>query len=624
MKENKMSFALALGALGVVFGDIGTSPLYALRETLGDLEISLLNVLGVLSLIFWSLILVISIKYLVVIFRADNNGEGGALALLALLKQKHTKAEPLLYLIAIFGAGLLLGDGMLTPAISVTSAIEGLKQISPSFDRFVLPLSCTILILLFMMQSRGTAKIGAAFGPVILIWFITIALLGVWHIINHPVVLKALNPYYAYAFFSLNGMKGFFLIGGVFLVVTGGEALYADIGHFGKNPIRFSWFLVGLPCLLLNYFGQGAHLLVYPESIVNPFYELSPDWFNFPLVILATCATVIASQAVITATFSLTRQAVLLGLCPRISIIQTSEKRYGEIYIPQMNFILLIGTLALILHFETSSNMTHAYGIAVNLVMLLITCMVAYAARKVWMWSRLQVFCVFSLFFVIDLGFLGANVHKFITGGWMPVSFALLIAFVMYTWQKGLLHLKNHFYMEKEDISKIIKQLNYKSLYRLPSITAIFITDTYDRSGGSFLHFLKLCYAVPENILIVNYTVSNYPHVKGLDRFEITTLDQKVCQLTFHYGFMDKISLPNDLARVSELHLLPFQLSIDVATYFVEMPNIVASKKRKSLLFYWQERLFAFLMRNYTSNLNIDFYQLPHNRTIAIGTYCII
>ena len=624
MTRSKPSFPLALGALGIVFGDIGTSPLYALRETMGSLPLTLINILGVLSLIFWSLILVISIKYLVIIFRADNKGEGGALALLALLKQKQTKFEPIFYFVAIFGAGLLLGDGMLTPAISVTSAIEGLKLISPGFDTYILPLSCGILILLFLFQSKGTSKIGTAFGPIILIWFITIAILGTVHIVRHPAVLAALNPYYAYEFFCLNGFKGFVLLGGVFLVVTGGEALYADIGHFGKSPIRYSWFIVALPCLVLNYFGQVAHLLTHPKAIINPFYELAPGWFYLPLVLLATCATVIASQAVITATFSLTRQAVLLGLYPRISIIQTSKERFGEIYIPQMNFILLLGTLTLILYFKSSSNMTHAYGIAVNLVMLLITTMVAYAARTVWIWSLTRVILVFVLFFVIDLVFLGANSHKFLTGGWLPVSFALITTGVMYTWNNGLLYLKNNFYMENADVAKIVKQLDYKTLTHLPKITAIFITDTYDRSGGSFLHFLKLCFAVPENILIVNYTVSNYPFVTGNERFEVSQLNPHVCQLTLHYGFMDEICLPKDLTLLNQLQLLPFLMNVDAATYMVEMLNIVASKQIKSLRFYWQEKLFAFLMRNYTANLNIDFYQLPHNRTIAIGTYCVI
>ncbi len=624
MIEKKFSFPLTLAALGVVFGDIGTSPLYAFREALDDLPLSQINILGVLSLIFWSLIFIISIKYLIFIFRADNEGEGGVLALLALLKQKQTKHEYIFYLIAIFGAGLLLGDGMLTPAISVTSAIEGLNTISPDFDTLVLPICCTIVILLFLFQSKGSAKIGATFGPLLLIWFITIAVLGINHIAEHPIVLQAVHPYYAYIFLLTHGLKGFFLLGSVFLVVTGGEALYADIGHFGKNPIRYGWFTIALPCLVLNYFGQGASLIDHPERITNPFFLLAPSWFAIPLLIISTLATIIASQAVITATFSLTKQAILLGLSPRIPIIQTSEQWAGQIYIPQVNFLLFLGTIFLIITFKNSSNMAHAYGIAVNLTMLLTSCMVGYAASKVWQWSFLRVILIFAPFIFVDMVFLGANAHKFVTGGWVPVSFALLIAFLMYTWSTGLNFLKTNFYLNRVDINRIIKQLHYKKLNKLPGITAIFITDVYDPTGGSFLHFLKLSLAVPENILIVNYEVENKPHIRWPQRFKVEPLDEKVCLLTLYYGFMDTISIPQALAKANDKKLLPFEVKVDAATYLVELPNIVASKARRTLTFYWQERVFAFLMRNYSTNLNIEFYQLPYNRTIAIGAYCII
>ncbi|MDI9819780.1 MULTISPECIES: potassium transporter Kup [unclassified Legionella] len=618
------SFPLSLGALGVVYGDIGTSPLYAIRETLSDLPINIVDVLGVLSLIFWSLIIVISIKYLIFVFRADNEGEGGILALLALLKQKKTKHEHLFYLLAIFGAGLIIGDGMLTPAISVTSAIEGLETISPKFKQLIVPLSCTILFILFVSQSKGTGKIGKAFGPIILLWFITIGALGLIGIMQNPIVLGAVHPYYAFDFLHTNGLKGYFLLGGVFLVVTGGEALYADIGHFGKSPIRYSWFFVALPGLLLNYFGQGANLLQHPEAITNPFYLLAPTWFFIPLLILSTTATVIASQAVISATFSITKQAVLLGLYPRLPIIQTSTERAGQIYVPQVNFFLLIGTLILIFTFKNSSGMAHAYGIAVNLDMLLVTVMVAYAARKVWHWPLLQVIGIFSLFFFVDLTFLGANSFKFLTGGWVPVLFALIVAIIMFTWNNGMQFLRTCFYMQKEDITKIIKQLRYKALNQLPGITGIFITDPYDQSGGSFLHFLKLSLAVPENILIVNYVVENKPYVAEDFRFELTELASKIYRLTLHYGFMDIVSIPRALEILNKRHFLSFEVNVDTATYLVEIPNIMASKGKKTLMFHWQEKLFAFLMRNYSANLNIEFYNLPYNRTIAIGTYCLI
>ncbi|MCW8399959.1 KUP/HAK/KT family potassium transporter [Legionella sp. PATHC038] len=620
----KFSYGLTLGALGVVFGDIGTSPLYALKVTLDNLPITQSNIMGVLSLIFWCLIIIISFKYLIMIFRADNDGEGGILALLALMKHKSTRYVPLFYIIAIFGAGLLLGDGMLTPAISVVSAVEGLSTLSDSFTPYILPIAGVILILLFLLQARGTGSIGNLFGPFILLWFITIAVLGIIQIVKAPIVLTAINPYHAFALIHDTGFKGYLLLGGIFLVVTGGEALYADIGHFGKNPIRASWFAVVLPCLILNYFGQGANLLLHPQAIGNPFYMIAPQWFYIPLIILATIATVIASQAVISATFSLTKQAVLLGLCPRIPIVQTSKEFSGQIYVPQINFILFIGTITFCVAFKTSDNLAHAYGIAVNAYMLLIDAMVAYAAISIWKWSKFKVTLIFGLFLTIDFAFLGSNLHKFLTGGWVPVTFALLIATIMYTWKFGLEYLRENYYMNKDDISKIIRQLEYKSLNQLTDLTAIFITDVYDKSGGSFLHFLKLSRAVPERVLIVNYIVDNIPYVHYSQRYEITCLHEKIFNLTLHYGFMETISIPRALERASNKNLFPFKLNVDRATYMVEIPNITASKSKKSLTFYWQEKLFAFLIRNYSANLNIDFYKLPYNRTMAIGTYYIM
>lgn len=623
-KIDKLSYKLTLAALGIVFGDIGTSPLYALKVTLDDLPVNITDVLGILSLIFWSLVIIISFKYLRIIFRADNEGEGGILALLALMKHKSTPYEPVFYIMAIIGAGLLLGDGMLTPAISVISAVEGLSTLSDFFNPFVLPIAAVILVLLFLLQSKGTAKIGYLFGPMMLTWFLLIAALGIKPILAYPKVLLAINPYYAIHFLHVAGTRGFMLLGGIFLVVTGGEALFADIGHFGKNPIRASWFLLVLPCLLLSYFGQGANLILHPKAIDNPFFMMAPSWLYLPLIVMATIATVIASQAVISATFSLTKQAVLLGLCPRIPIVQTSEEQFGQIYVPQINFILFVGTLFCAFAFKNSDNLAHAYGIAVNLYMLMVDAMVAYAAIAIWNWSISKTTLVFGLFLFIDCVFLGANSQKFLNGGWVPVTFALFVAFIMYTWKLGMEYLRNNFYMNKEDISKILKQLHYKSLNQLSNITAIFITDVYDRSGGSFLHFLKLSRAMPERILIVNYVVDHVPYLNYSQRYEITCLDEKICKLTLHYGFMETVSIPRALEKASSKNILPFKLDVEHATYMVEIPNVMASKSKKSLYFYWQEKIFAFLMRNYSANLNIEFYHLPYNRTMAIGTYCLI
>ena len=624
LKSQPRMFSLSLAALGVVYGDIGTSPLYALRESLGGLPINLIDVLGVLSLIFWALILVISVKYLWIIFRADNEGEGGILALLALLKRSDSRYIKFLFVLSIFGAGLLLGDGMLTPAISVVSAIEGLKVISPALAFWVLPITILILVLLFSAQSFGTGMIGKAFGPLIFLWFLVIAVLGTIQIIHNPVVLKAVNPCYAVEFFLENGWRGYALLGGVFLVVTGGEALYVDIGHFGKNPIRISWFIVALPALLLSYFGQSAYLLSNPLAISNPFFMLAPSWFSIPLLAIATIATIVASQAVISATFSMTKQAVLLGLYPHLPIVQTSAEQRGQIYIPQVNFILAIGALFLIIEFKTADALTHAYGIAVNLDMLLVTMLVGFAAYKLWKWPLRWIIGLFSVFLLIDSLFLGANVQKIMSGGWIPISFALFCAFVMYTWHKGMNYLRQTFYTKKEDFSRVLLNLHDKNISILPDATAIFITDIYDQSGGSFLNFLKLSHALPENVLILSYQVKNVPYVSLEERFEVKCLDKNICVLKLNYGFMDFVSIPYELSVASIQQILPFELNLNSSLYLVEIPTIMASKLTKTMWFFWQEKLFAFLMRNYSANINIEFYHLPFDRTIAIGTYFVI
>lgn len=621
----KQSIApLTLAALGIIYGDIGTSPLYALNATLHGLPFNLINVLGLLSLILWALILVVSAKYLCVVLNADNEGEGGVLALLALLKKGHAHTSTVFFLIGIFGAGLMFGDGMLTPAISVMSAVEGINVLSPSFAHWVLPASFIILFLLFSFQFLGTHKIGFLFGPVILIWFGVLGVLGVLQIIQNPIVLQAINPYYGYLFLMNNGWLGYGLLGGVFLVVTGAEALYADLGHFGKRAIRLSWFLVVFPGLYLNYSGQASYLLGHPHATGNPFYLMAPTWFLIPLIAIATIATIIASQAVISATFSMTKQAVLLGLYPRLPIRQTSASVQGQIYVPQINFLLAVGTLILILIFKNSNAIAHAYGIAVNFVMMLTTFMIILVAKEKWHWNLTKILVVFSIFVVIDVAFFGANVEKLSRGGWIPVMLAMVCAFIMYTWNKGMDYLRDYYFTKQNDFIKMLAQLREQNISHLNDLTAIFITDVYDRSGGSFLRFLKLNRSVPENILIVNYTVENIPYVSSIDRYEVSCLDKNICQLTLHYGFMDFISVPQSLYVANDRQLLPFKINIDTALYLIEVPNIIASQKKKSGLFFLQERLFTFLMRNYSANINIEFYQLPYDRTIAIGTYCVI
>jgi KUP system potassium uptake protein len=621
----KSLFSLSFASLGVVFGDIGTSPLYAMKVSLQGIPIDLPDVLGVLSLIFWTLLLIISVKYLLLVFRADNDGEGGILALLALLKRtKSQQSFGFMLLVGIFGAGLMFGDGMLTPAISVLSAVEGLDVIDPHFSRGILPLSILILIALFSVQYMGTKKIGFIFGPLIFCWFLLIGFLGLKQVILNPIVLYAINPYYIIHFFHTNGTVAFRLLGGIFLVTTGGEALYGDLGHFGKTPIRLSWFFVVLPGLMLNYFGQGAYLLLHPAAIENPFYLLAPPWFVMPLLIIATIATIIASQAVISAIFSLTKQAVLLDFYPRLPIVQTSEYQKGQIYIPQINTLLALGTIVLILIFKSSDALAHAYGIAVNLVMLLTTILITYVAIKRWQWGVLRVISVFSFFILIECAFLGSNVQKISTGGWFPIGVAILCMIVMYTWHSGIEYFRHKSAGLKGSLMKTIKELQTHKFHCINDTTAIFITDIYDKSGRSFIHFLELSHALPENILIVNYTIENIPYVHIESKFKIQHLDKNIYYMTIHYGFMDFISIPQALYLAAKKELLPFVINPELLTYFIEVPNLVASLKKKTLSFFWQERLFTFLMRNYSSRLNIEFYKLPHNRTIAIGTYYTI
>jgi KUP system potassium uptake protein len=623
-RHNRSPAILSIAALGVVFGDIGTSPLYAFRQSLLGLPINHINVLGVLSLIFWSLAFVISVKYLVVIFKADNEGEGGILALFARLRKFGGKYYHLFFMLAIFGSGLLLGDGMLTPAISVLSAIEGLKIIAPSLSPWVWLLATLILIVLYSVQSLGTAKIGFTFGPLLLIWFIVIGVLGIVQIVHYPIVLEAINPYYAYHFFIHNGWKGYAMLGGVFLVMTGGEALYADLGHFGKTPIRLSWFFIVLPALLMNYLGQGAYLLMHPEGIANPFYGIVPIWFFVPTLIIASIATIIASQAIISAIYSLTNQAVLLGLYPHLPIVQTSAEEKGQVYVPQMNTIAAIGTIFLIFVFRSSNALADAYGIAVNLVMVLTTSMVIYFASKLWKWGLFKILLVFSPFLIIDLMFLGANIQKLETGGWMPVVFALVCGFIMLTWHKGMAFIRDKYYISKEKLVELVKELQADGITRLPNTTMIFITDIYEKSGAAMLRFLRLSRALPENILILSYVVETVPIVPVERRFELNKLASNIDHIVLHYGFMDFIDVPAALSNANQDKRLDFLINLETCVYLLEIPNVIASRKEKSNLFFWQEKLFSFLTRNYSANLNIEFYQLPFDRTMAIGTYNVI
>src|ERR1035437_2389812 len=440
--ETKQLSILSLAALGIVFGDIGTSPLYAVRECFyGTFSVvpTTTNIFGAFSLIFWALILVISVKYLILVLRADNEGEGGILALMFLVlpKKKNSKRYKVILVMGLFGAALLYGDGMITPAISVLSAIEGLKIATPLFSPFVIPITLGILFGLFFFQKIGTKKVGFIFGPLLLLWFIVIATLGLHSIINHPEILKSINPYYAIHFFAVNHWHGIVILGAVFLVVTGGEALYADIGHFGKKPIRLAWFIIVLPSLLINYFGQGALLLENTSFAINPFYYMAPSWAIYPLVVMAAMATVIASQAVISGAFSLTFQALQLGYLPRVSVIHTSNETRGQIYIPQINWLLFIGTISLVLLFKTSANLAAAYGVAITTTMVITTLLAFFAMNNLWKWKLSISIAVTAFLLTIDLSFFSANMGKIPDGGWFPILIASGIYLVMITWHKG-------------------------------------------------------------------------------------------------------------------------------------------------------------------------------------------
>lgn len=610
-------FGLSFGALGVVYGDIGTSPLYSLRQTLLHLPATASNIYGVLSLIFWYLVIIICCKYLLIILRADNDGEGGILALSSLLKQKIKGEGRLLVFITIIGIGLIIGDGMITPAISVLSAVEGLEAVSIEFSKFIIPVTLIILALMFWLQRMGTGKIGNLFAPIILLWFIVIGVLGLLQIVHHPGILAAMNPYYAYHFFMAEKAQALVALGGVFLAVTGGEALYADIGHFNKNSIRLAWFLVALPGLLLNYFGQGANLLIHPSAIANPFYGIAPDWFLPILIFLATLATIIASQAIISAVFSIIKQATLLNLIPRFKIIQTSMSEKGQIYVPLINLFLAVGTCGLVVMFKSSENLGNAYGIAVNLYMIITTMLVAQVAYSVWEWNFFQL-SVFILFMIIDIANLLGNSFKFLTGGWIPLVITAAGIIIMYTWRKGFKQLRRLNYQEALSDSSIIADLNAKTIPRLPG-TTLFITDPYDEMGGSLLHHLKINRILTKTVIFVSVIIENKPFTPLSEKFEILQKAEGFYLLNIHYGFAEDVHLPNILEVMTKTMTLPFQIDVKNMAYFVEIIAIEITKTKIDSLQGWQKYLFSFMLRNAVPD--IQFYSLPYNKTVAIGTY---
>jgi KUP system potassium uptake protein len=609
--------ALSLAALGVVYGDIGTSPIYAMRESLHGVhgvDATQANVLGLLSLILWALVLVISIKYLVFVMRADNGGEGGMIALTALVTPASPKARrrhTVLVLVGLFGASLLYGDGMITPAISVLSAVEGLEVATPVFRPYVIPITIAILVGLFLVQRRGTAKIGAIFGPVMLLWFATLGMLGAVHLVRHPQVLAAVNPVYAVQFFVHNGWHGYLVLGSVFLAVTGGEALYADMGHFGVKPIRLTWFGYVLPALLLNYFGQGALVLTDPTAAEHPFFRLAPDWAMLPLVGLTTLATVIASQAVISGAFSLTRQAVQLGYLPRMDIEHTSETHIGQIYIPGLNRILMIACIGLVIGFRSSSNLAAAYGVAVTTDMVFTSILFAVVARRRWSWSLPAVLALATTFLVVDLGFWGASLLKIPSGGWFPLVIAALVFTLMTTWNTGRAILADRIGERSAPLETFLEGIRATPPVRVPG-TALYLTRDPTVAPHPLVQNLLHNKVLHERVIILAMHTITTARVDPGHRVQLEALPGNVYRVIARHGFTEDPEVPSVLKQLAAqgLDVDPAQTS-----FFLGRETLLATDRPGMAI--WREKLFAALSRN--ARRATKYFRLPSDRVVELG-----
>lgn len=617
--HNTALLTTSLAALGVVFGDIGTSPLYALRECFHGphaIEISRQNVLGILSLIFWSLNLVISIKYLIFILRADNQGEGGILALTALVTPLRAVAERrrwFLVTLGLIGAALLYADGMITPAISVLSAVEGLEYATPVFGPYLQPITIVILIVLFFFQSHGTARVGAIFGPITLAWFIVMGLLGLRHLVQSPDVLVALNPYYAMHFFWANGWSGFAVLGTVFLVVTGGEALYADIGHFGTQPIRLVWVVVALPALLTCYFGQGAFLLSHPQEAAQPFYAMAPTWFIYPLVALATFATIVASQAIITGAFSLTLQAIQLGYCPRMKIDHTSADQIGQIYVGVVNWMLMIASIGLVVGFGSSSELAAAYGIAITITMVITTMLFFELLVQRWKWSLPVAIAMVGGFLAIDTAYFLANIVKVAQGGWFPLAVAIAIYILMSTWMTGRDLLRRRLRERMLPLELFLADVLTKEHTRVPGV-AIFLYSNRVGTPPALRHNFAHNQVLHEKTIIITVETADRPRVTPEERFEIEEVGEGFFRVVLTYGFMDAPNVPADLAG---LKIPGVDLAASKPSYFIGRETLLVTKNPGMAL--WREQLFVWMSRNaQTAN---HFFHLPADQVIEVGLH---
>ncbi len=610
---------MAVAALGVVYGDIGTSPLYAIRQAFyGEHGIPATqnNVLGVLSLVFWALVLVVTIKYHIVIIRADNKGEGGVLALMALVNgsrlARNLSPRRIMIVLGIFGAALIYADGALTPAISVMSAVEGLEVATPTLAHLVVPLTLVILVALFFFQSRGTARIGAVFGRVMLVWFLVIAVLGLKEIILQPGVLAAVLPQHAVRFFAENVERGFVVLGAVFLVVTGGEALYADLGHFGHRAIQLAWFSVGLPALLLNYFGQGALLLRDPAAAVNPFYHMAPSWALYPLVVLATAAAIIASQAIISGAFSLTRQAVQLGYSPRLKIEHTSSREIGQIFVPTVNWALMLVTCALVIGFGSSTNIAGAYGVALSTLMAITTFMFYVMCREVWQWSRAKAVLVVGLFLAMDIPFLIANALKIKNGGWVPLAMAVGIYLLMTTWKRGREILAKRMLEKTVPLKMLLADLAAEPPIRVPG-TAVFMYGTADGTPPALVHNLVHNKVLHEKVVFLTVITEDVPHVPAEERVTVKRSGKGFHTVTSRYGFMEDPEIEEILDACREKGL---DVRIEGTTFFLGRETLIAADRPGMAV--WRERLFSFMSRN--ALRATAFFKIPPNQVFEVGT----
>jgi KUP system potassium uptake protein len=609
--------ALCLATLGIVYGDIGTSPLYALRECFAGthrVTASPDNVLGVLSLIFWALVVVVTLKYHVYVLRMDNRGEGGILALMALVRPRRGTGAGwygVLVLIGLFGAALLYGDGIITPAISVLSAVEGLEVATPVFRPVVVPITVAILAGLFFVQRRGTARIGAAFGPVMLVWFSSIALLGLAGIVREPSVLAAVNPVHAARFFADNGVLGFLVLGAVFLCTTGGEALFADLGHFGERPIQIDWFLLVGPSLMINYFGQGALLLRDPSAVHNPFYRLAPAWALLPLVALATAATVIASQAVISGAFSLTRQAVQLGYLPRVRIVHTSAREIGQIYIPAVNWLLALATVALVVACRRSTNLAAAYGVAVTSTMVITTVLAFVVSRQRFRWGLATALAVTAGFLFADLAFFGANIVKVPHGGWLPLVVAAAVFVLMTTWVAGRRILRERLMEGMLPVAAFVQDVEHNPTVRVPG-TAVFLSGTSGRTPPSLLHNVKHNKVLHEQVILLTVVTEEQPWVARAERATVEELGQGFWSVNLRFGFMETPDVP---AALRELDVPGLAFPPASTSYYLGKETVLATSRPGMAA--WREHLFATMSRN--AQPATIYFNLPPNRVVELG-----